>query len=377
LKLVNSFRFTGVFTRISGQDTSAVHKQRHINADSEKLDADQNTDQVASSGRSWLNPHQKDATEGEIQELTGNPNVDAYDPTIAGKAIREGTTYNQAVMSTNLVNRLLGIPERFEAVREMPWESTAVNGRVDELMRDENLSFDAAVVVAMTERPKSTSNLFTSISQDWAADMRGEAPVEGAWEDSFAQMVTDSSVEIAAWAESQPAGSTASFGDGADEIKVFLRDGMVVVSSDGGKTEQVFDPAEHDRIVISAGGGDDKITVDPAVTENLMIVGGDGNDTVFGGNGSNIIIGGEGNDNLEGGSSNDLIIGGAGRDSVYGGGGADTIAGWHCKRYFYGAQCCRRWFYTWSGYERDCFIQPTLQFKLQCNTQGADCCALS
>lgn len=315
--------------RISGQGISPVKDQSRLNAetavsDTDRRPAESSKIELKRSAGSGQPTGTGEATEKDVQDLTGNPNTDAYDPRVAAKAIREGTTYNKAVDNTNYFNVSFGIPEPVEPVRELPWETADVNARVDQLMQEDGLSFDAAVVIAMTDRPDSNGGVLSAIV-DIGLDIAGRQPIEAGWEESFAQMVSDSSVEISAWAASQPAASTATFGAGADNITVSMRDGMVVVSD--GTTEQVFDPADHDRIVIAGGSGNDTITVDDDVMAKLMIVGGNGDDTVVGGNGGNIIIGGNGNDNLEGGSSRDLIIGGAGRDSVYGAGGADIIAG--------------------------------------------------
>lgn len=265
-----------------------------------------------------------DPSEAEIERLTGNSDVSPYDPDIAARAIRDGTTYNGAVENINRTRVLLGVDEMVEPVRALPWESEAVNARVDELMAEDGLSLDAAVVVAMTDRPPTVGTL-ASVVRELTAEVRGEAPTEAGWEDAFARRATRSSAEIAAWAETQSAAATATFGAASDEITVSTRDDLIVVSD--GTTEQVFDPAEHDRIVIVGGGGDDKITVDEDVLANLTIVGGAGDDTIIGGNGSNIVVGGDGDDNIEGGRSRDLIIGGADDDVVYGAGGEDTVVG--------------------------------------------------
>lgn len=268
----------------------------------------------------------KPATEKEIQALTGNPDTNAYDPEIAGIAIRDGVTYNKAVENTNTTNIMLGIPERAELVRDMPWETAKVNANVDELMQEDGLSFEAAVVIAMTDRPSERSGSWFSNLSDSIKDIFSPTtPVEEGWENNFARMVTDSAAEIEGWAVNQPDSATVTFGDGGAKITVSMRGDQIVVTD--GTTEQVFNPDEHDRIVIIGGNGNDSITVDEDVIANLTLVGGAGNDTIIGGNGSNIILGGDGNDNLEGGKSGDLIIGGQGRDSVYGAGGDDTIYG--------------------------------------------------
>ena len=198
-------------------------------------------------------------------------------------------------------------------------------------MAEEGLSFEAAVTVAMTERPGP--NGFESISAAVAeavAEIRGEAPTEDGWESEFARMATSSSAEIANWTASQPESATVTFDGSDNDIIVRERDGMIVVSERVGGVEtevQTFDPAEHDRIVVVGGSGDDKITVDEGVTADLMLVGGAGDDTIVGGNGGNIVVGGDGDDNIEGGANGDLIIGGTGDDVVYGAGGADTVVG--------------------------------------------------
>ena len=260
-----------------------------------------------------------------IKDFTGNPSAESYDVDVVGWAQSRGTTYNYEAGQLNK-SRMFQNAHRpadsqipyVNMVRELPWESQTINNRVDSLISQDGLSTDAAIVVAMTDRP--TGSGFSEFSGSL-----GGTPIEAGWEENFASRVTKSADEIGTWATNQPASATATFGDGGVDIKVSMRGDQVVVSD--GVTEQVFNPADHDRIVIVGGNGDDSITVDDAVIANLTLVGGAGDDTIFGGNGSNIIIGGDGNDNLEGGASGDLIIGGEGRDSVYAGGGSDIVSG--------------------------------------------------
>ena len=263
-----------------------------------------------------------------ITDFTGNPSASSYDVDVVGWAQSRGTTYNYEAAQLNKSREFQNLHRPADSqipyvneVRELPWETEAVNNRVDNLIAKDGLSPDAAIAIAMTERPTNSgsSGIFSSFNP---------ATVEGGWEDNFASRVTKSATEIEAWATNQPASATVNLGDGGADIDVtIVGDELIVFDKDTNTALGIFDPAEFARIVIVGGSGDDTINVRASVTTNLTLVGGAGDDTIIGGNGGNIIIGGDGNDNLEGGSSEDLIIGGAGRDSVYGAGGADTISG--------------------------------------------------
>ena len=127
--------------RISGQVSSQLIDQSRLNADIEASDTDQppvdsSKAELKRSARLGQPTGTGEATEKEIQDLTGNSNADAYDPRVAAKAIREDTTYNKAVENINYFNVSFGIPERLEPVRELPWETAAVNARVDQLMQE-------------------------------------------------------------------------------------------------------------------------------------------------------------------------------------------------------------------------------------------------
>ena len=97
-----------------------------------------------------------------IKSFTGNSSAESYDVDVVGWAQAKGNTYNHEAMQLNK-NRMFQNLHRpsddqipyVNTVRELPWESTTVNSRVDTLISTEGLSADAAIVIAMTERPTS------------------------------------------------------------------------------------------------------------------------------------------------------------------------------------------------------------------------------
>ena len=265
-------------------------------------------------------------SDAEIRRLTGNPDVSAYDPAIAARAIREGVTYNRAVENANGAD--VGPAERAVAVRELPWERAPVNARVDELVAEEGLSVDAAIVLAMTEREPAVR-----FSGPFGDDLNAlaEPAIDAEWRDEFAAVLTRSADEIETWAASQTT-DAVTFVAGDNDIVVTRRDdGMIVVTSTlngvARGAPQVIDPSATDRIVINAGAGDDTITVDASVTEDLTLVGGNGRDFIYGGGGNDIIVGGAGDDLVRAGAGSDIVLGSAGDDNLEGNGGGDILYG--------------------------------------------------
>lgn len=220
-------------------------------------------------------------------------------------------------------------PDNKESQPGAPWDSAPVINRVTQLMKNENLSKDAAVVIAMTERNTDPVNPESAptLDENW----RGE----------FAQMVTRSGNELATWAESQNV-DAITFVPGDNNIRVTQRaDGMLVVNSSlNGVTQSthIIDPAASDRIVLNAGSGNDVISVDDSVTANLLLAGGTGNDFIYGGGGNEIIIGGAGDDLIRAGDGSDIVLGGAGNDNLEGQNGGDILLGQQGDDYLSGGK---------------------------------------
>lgn len=231
------------------------------------------------------------------------------------------TTAESILRQPSTTQRLTGAMELPDAPileKPSPWDLSPVSSRVTELMRTENLSQDAAIVVAMTERTTVPGNQDSVPTLD-----------EG-WRTEFAQIVSRSGNELAAWAESQDTG-TVTFVEGDNDIQISQRaDGMLVIESSLNgviQNTQIVDPSTSDRIVINAGAGDDQITVDDSVTANLLLAGGAGDDFIYGGGGNEIILGGSGNDLIRAGAGTDIVLGGTGNDNLEGQDGGDILLG--------------------------------------------------
>jgi len=200
----------------------------------------------------------------------------------------------------------------------VPWDISPISTRVSELITNENLSKDAAVVIAMTERNTDPVN------------PESVPKLDESWRGDFAQMVTRSANELATWAESQSA-EAITFVPGDNNIRVTQRaDGMLVINSSlNGVTQSthILDPAASDRIVINAGSGDDVIFVDDSVSANLLLAGGTGDDFIYGGAGNEIIIGGAGDELIRAGDGSDIVLGGTGSDNLEGQNGGDILLG--------------------------------------------------
>lgn len=250
-----------------------------------------------------------------ITQLTGNKNTGSYDTRLAAVSQQQGITYNRAVENENRTAAAFNSSERATHVVELPWETPAVRERVDELMANDGLSFDAAVAIAMTGRTANGST----------------APeIDADWRPQFAEMVASSGDEIEQWATSQTT-DAVTFVAGDNDISVTMENDMIVVrSSLNGVPQgepQIIDPNSTERIVINAGDGNDTITIDPSVTQDLVVVGGDGDDFIYGGGGDDILIGGEGDDLVRGNDGADIVIGGNGDDNMEGGAGGDLMFG--------------------------------------------------
>ena len=236
------------------------------------------------------------------------------------EAIGSGSTTTERIASRPPTVEMLGgssAVARAESVEETPspWDVSPLSTRVAELMTTDNLSRDAAIVLAMTER---------------GADPSSASGLDESWRGEFARMVTRSGTEIATWAQTQEVGAI-TFVPGDNDIRVTQRaDGMVVIESSLNGTvqsTQVVDPSATDRIVINAGSGDDQIVVDDSVTASLLLAGGDGQDFIYGGAGNEIIIGGDGDDLVRAGGGTDIVLGGRGNDNLEGQDGSDLLFG--------------------------------------------------
>ena len=205
-----------------------------------------------------------------------------------------------------------------EPIELKPWETRPLSSRINDLMKTEGLSRDAATVIVMTERNTNP------------VDPDSAPTIDENWRAEFAEMVSRSGDEIATWAESQETGAI-TFVPGDNDIRVSQRnDGMLVIESSLNGTvqnTQVVDPSATDRIVINAGSGDDQIFIDDSVSANLLLAGGDGQDFIFGGGGNDIILGGDGADLIRAGAGSDIVIGGNGDDNIEGQSGGDILIG--------------------------------------------------
>lgn len=240
----------------------------------------------------------------------------------SGEILSGGLTTEERLAQSALASVCLcsaiGDPIEKDSSSGHPWNVPPLNTRVSELMLNETLSKDAAVVIAMTERDTNSSN------------PESVPKLDESWRSEFAQMVTRSASELAIWAESQNE-DAITFVPGDNDIRLSQRaDGMLVIhSSLNGVTQstQIVDPAASDRIVINAGSGNDQIFVDESVTANLLLAGGTGSDFIYGGGGNEIIIGGTGDDLIRAGSGSDIVLGGAGKDNLEGQDGGDILLG--------------------------------------------------
>src|SRR5215204_6201509 len=101
--------------------------------------------------------------------------------------------------------------------------------------------------------------------------------------------------------------------DAADDIRLFVSDGQIVVRDDAGDSS--FNKSDVTAIHIKAGDGDDHVQLDPDVPA-ARIEGEAGGDTLIGGDQDDTLEGGNGNDHLDGKGGSDVIDGGGDFDSV-------------------------------------------------------------
>jgi len=304
-----------------------------------------------------------------IAKYTGATDISAYDRQIVAQAQDNGMSYNAMVDAWNSMAELSDEPrpdteqsptklKKLDRVENLPWEMPAVNDRVDELISQEGLSLDAAVVIAMTER-QSPQAMVNSEGHLPCSARENTPSMQGDWQAGFADRVVRSAAEIAGWAEAlnDPAGiTTVMLNSAGENVTIAQRaDGMLVVRSDKPTVpDREIDPNGKDRIFILGSDGDDQITIDPSVTANMVVAGGNGDDQIFGGGGNDvliggngsdliygnggtdIIIGGEGADRIDAGEGGDIVLGGAGADAILGGNGNDILLGGKGRDFLYG-----------------------------------------